>query len=445
MRQFIFISMALLAMPRTLLAQAHEHHHDAGQAEDQEHEHMDHAGAQVVAPAFRVPHGREGSGTSWLPDSSPVFAHHFVAGDWTLMLHYSAEAGYDVQWGDRGSSRFAAVNWIMGMASHPLLGGDLMLRTMLSAEPATMGGELQLPLLLQSGETYGGAPLHDRQHPHDFFMEVAALYRHPLGNDLGFEVYAAPSGEPALGPPAFMHRVSAMYNPFPPIGHHWQDSTHISFGVLSAGLYTRWAKLEGSLFHGREPDEDRWNIDLGPLDSWSGRLSVNPTEQTSLQVSYGYVHSPEATEPDVSLHRVTASGAYTAPVFSEGTVALTALWGRNIESGHASDSALVEGTLSLDGRNVPFVRLEYVHKLGHDLVVPGDPDAKYGVLQAQLGYVHRFTGRPIVPFIGATMDIGVVPASLEALYGTRTPVGAFVFIGLQPATMSTDHAHMRGM
>jgi len=457
----VFVCIVALVGPGAVFAQEHEHHSGAQPTDPEEeqpesgepgpgpldHEHMGHSGADGTghAPAFSVPHGREGSGTSWMPDSSPVFAHHFMVGDWMLMLHYSVEAGYDVQWSDRGSNRLASVNWIMGMASRPLLGGELMLRSMLSAEPATMGGELQLPLLLQSGETYGGSPLHDRQHPHDLFMELAAIYRHPVGDALGLELYAAPSGEPALGPTAFMHRVSAMYNPFPPIGHHWQDSTHISFGVLTAGIYTGWAKLEGSIFHGREPDEDRWDLDLGALDSWSGRLSVNPTGRTSFQVSYGYIHSPEASQPDVSLHRVTASGAFSAPILSQGNFAVTAIWGRNIESGHASDSVLAEATLDLDGSNVPFGRLEYVQKLGHDLVVPGDPEAKYGVFQGQFGYVHRFTGRPVVPFIGATVDIGVVPAGLETLYGTRAPVGAFFFVGLQPAKMPTSHAHMSGM
>ena len=354
-----------------------------GIAHAQEHEHgsmpgMEHAEPVVpAAETFSFTHSREGSGTSWMPDSSPVFAHHFMAGDWMLMLHYAATLGYDDQWSDRGSRRLTSTNWVMGMAAHPLLGGQLTFRTMLSAEPATAGGELQLPLLLQSGETYGGRPLHDRQHPHDLFMEVAAIYRRPIADLFGIELYGALSGEPALGPTAFMHRASAMNNPFPPIGHHWQDSTHISFGVLTAGVYNRWVKLEGSIFHGREPDENRWDFDFGALDSWSGRLSVNPTQQTSFQVSYGYVNSPEAAQPQESLHRVTASGSYSAPMLSDGNVALTALWGRNVEAGHSSDSALVEANLDLDGKNVPFVRFEYVQKLGHDLVLPGDPDAKY--------------------------------------------------------------------
>src|SRR5258708_1205399 len=179
----------------------------------------------VLAPAavmaqseagLQLPHGREGSGTSWMPDSMPVFAHHFMAGDWMLMLHYAATVGYDDQWSDRGSRRFLSTNWILGMASHPLLGGGIMFRSMLSAEPATAGGHLQVPLLLQSGETYGGQPLHDRQHPHDLFMEVAAIYRHALWDGVGIELYGPPSGEPPLGPTAFMHRLSPCTPPSPP-------------------------------------------------------------------------------------------------------------------------------------------------------------------------------------------------------------------------------------
>jgi hypothetical protein len=391
--------------------------------------------------SLSIPHSREGSGTSWLPDASPMFANHFMSGDWMLMLHYAATAGYDDQWSDRGSRRFTSTNWVMAMASHPLLGGDLGLRAMLSAEPATAGGELQLPLLLQTGETHGGLPLHDRQHPHDLFMEVAALYRRPVGDALGVELYAAAAGEPALGPTAFMHRPSAMNNPFPPIGHHWQDSTHISFGVLTAGVYTGWAKLEGSLFHGREPDESRWDFDFGALDSWAGRVSVNPTMHTSLQVSYGYLNSPEAVRPEESLHRLSASGSCSISLLSAGTLSLTALWGRNLEAGHASDSALAEANFDLDGKNVPFVRVEYVQKTGHDLVVPGGEETKYDVFQGSFGYVHRFTGGPVVPLVGASLDLGLVPGSLQAQYGTRVPFGAFVFIGLQPPVMAAAHEH----
>jgi len=413
-----------------------------------QHQHQEMAGMEDSMSTFPGPpelqfsHAREGSGTSWMPDSSPVFAHHFMAGDWMLMLHYAVAVGYDDQWSDRGSRRIASTNWLMGMASHPLLGGQLTFRGMLSAEPATLGGEKALPLLLQSGETYGGAPLHDRQHPHDLFMETAAIYRHTIADVVGLELYAAASGEPALGPTAFMHRISASNNPLPPIGHHWQDSTHISFGVLTAGIYDHWVKLEGSLFHGREPDENRWDFDFGALDSYSGRISVNPTQQTSFQISYGYVNSPEALRPDESLHRVIVSGSWSSPILSGGNLALTALWGRNIVPNESTDSVLGEVNLDLNGSNVPFVRLEYVRKLGHDLVLPGDPEALYGVFQAQLGYVHRFPqAGPVVPTVGIAVDIGAVPDSAAGAYGTNVPVGAFLFVGLQPPKMPIAHEH----
>ena len=430
-------------------SKAEEPKDNAGVAMD--HQHMDHEqmghslqDMSTKGPeGLRLPHGREGSGTSWAPDSTPVFAHHFMAGDWMLMLHYSVLAGYDDQWSDRGSRRFTSINWVMGMASRPLLGGEVEFRSMLSLEPATAGGETAIPLLLQSGETYGGQPLHDRQHPHDFFMEVAAMYRHALAGGFGLELYGALSGEPALGPTAFMHRMSAMLNPFPPIGHHWQDSTHISFPVATAGVYNRWVKLEGSVFHGREPDENRWDFDPGALDSWSGRISANPTASTSLQVSYGYLHSPEAIRPDESEHRLTASAHHSAPILDGGNLALSAIWGRNI--GHAtSDSLVGEAQIDLDGRNVPFVRLEYVQKAADELVVPGD--ANYDVGMAVFGYAHRF--KPlgsVVPLLGAAVNVGFVPDGLRPEYGTHFPVGAFVFVGMEPARMQVDHHHMGGM
>jgi hypothetical protein len=405
-----------------------------------QHEGMD---MPVDQPAQEeLPHARQGSGTSWMPDSTPVFAHHFMPGGWMLMLHYAATVGYDDQWSDRGSRRFLSTNWLMGMASHPFLGGEILFRSMLSAEPATASGSLQIPLLLQSGETWGGEPLHDRQHPHDLFMEVAAIYRHSLWEGAGLELYAAPSGEPALGPTAFMHRLSSMLNPFAPIGHHWQDSTHISFPVVTAGLWHQQVKLEGSLFHGREPDENRWDFDIGALDSWSVRLSANPTSETSFQISYGFIKSPESLRPDESEHRLTASASWSTPILDGGNLALTGVWGRNIDPAVSSDSLLAEARIDLDGRNVPFLRLEYVQKLGHDLVLPGDPEAKFDLFAGVFGYARLLPQiGPVVPAIGAAINIGFIPESMQPQYGTRLPVGAFVFVAIQPPKMETAHHH----
>jgi hypothetical protein len=275
-------------------------------------------------------------------------------------------------------------------------------------------------------------------------MEVAALYRHAISGRLALELYAAPSGEPALGPTAFMHRMSAMLNPYPPISHHWQDSTHISFPVLTGGIYNQWLKVEGSVFRGREPDENRWDFDIGALDSWSARISANPTRNVSAQVSYGYLHSPEARQPDDSEHRLTASIHSSVPAFGRGNLALSAVFGRNV--GHSSSNSLLgEAQLDIDGSNVPFLRLEYVEKPADELAVAGDEHTIFRVGTAVLGYAHRFGAvASVVPLIGAAINVGYAPDGLRDAYGTHFPLGAFLFVGIQPTQMQMQHS-MAGM
>ncbi|HUC41587.1 MAG TPA: hypothetical protein VMR92_12170, partial [Gemmatimonadales bacterium] len=231
---------------------------------------------------------RMGSGTSWIPDAVPRPARHVMAGSWLVMLHGFAFVQYDKQGGPRGDDQFGSLNWAMLMASRDLLGGRFQARTMLSLDPATVTNR-GYPLLLQSGETYQGQPLVDRQHPHDFWMELAVMYERALSRNIGVSAYVAPSGEPALGPVAFMHRPSAMDNPIAPLGHHWQDATHISFGVLTAGVFGHHWKLEGSVFNGREPDEERWGFDRIRLDSYSGRFSVHLDSNWTASVGYGHL------------------------------------------------------------------------------------------------------------------------------------------------------------
>jgi hypothetical protein len=265
----------------------------------------------MVPDPLGVSMDRLGSGTTWIPDAVALPSRRFSAGSWNLMLHGFAFGEYDEQSGSRGGSQLGSLNWGMLMATHALAGGRFQARTMLSLDAigVTPRG---YPLLLQSGEAFDGVPLHDRQHPHDFWMELGAMYDRPITNTVGFTLYAAPSGEPALGPVAFMHRPSAMDIPSAPIGHHWQDATHISFGVLTAGLFTHSVRLEGSVFNGREPDQNRWNFDPLKLDSYSGRLSYNPNQHWALNTGYGFIKSPEALSPNVSMHRVTASAMYGA-------------------------------------------------------------------------------------------------------------------------------------
>jgi hypothetical protein len=391
---------------------------------------------ELHAGPLGLPHSRTGSGTSWLPDSTPMHALMTRAGGWDLMLHANVFVGYTSFGGDRGDSEVTSVNWVMGMASHQLGGGELTLRTMLSLEPLTVGDE-GYPLLLQTGETADGEPLHDRQHPHDLFMELAALYSTAVTDDIGVQVYVAPAGEPALGPTAFPHRISAMADPLAPLGHHWEDSTHITFGVLTLGVFTGDWKLEGSWFNGREPDENRWDLDLRAPDSYSTRLSWNPGPSWALQASYGYLASPETLEPDVSVQRITASVMRNDRMGSRN-LATTLAYGQNVEStGDSTPALLLESTLDLDARNTLFGRAEYVRKSGHHLVLP-EPMAEqmYDLGSIGLGAAHYFD--PVGGFqagLGVRGSAMVLERDLEPVYGTRVPLGAMLFLQIRPAAM----------
>ena len=221
---------------------------------------------------------REGSGTSWLPDSSPMYAVHVQRGAWMLMAHENAFLQFLHESGRRGDDDAGSINWFMGMAQRNAGRGHLGLRGMLSLEPWTIRG-CGYPDLLASGEQCHGDAIHDRQHPHDFAMEIAAEYDAPLTGTTRWQVYGGPSAEPALGPVAYPHRVSAMPNPIAPIAHHWLDATHVSFGVVTGGVYGQRWKLETSAFNGREPDENRKDFDFGALDSVSGTRVVSANHE----------------------------------------------------------------------------------------------------------------------------------------------------------------------
>src|SRR5688572_21478970 len=269
----------------------------------QEHQHP--PATQTAAPADQHDHSgaaslfsaREGSGTSWLPTNSDMYAVHSRAGQWELMWHGNAYLQFLHESANehRGSTQTGSINWLMGMARRELGAARVGFRTMLSLEPATVGG-CGYPDLLATGEQCDGESIHDRQHPHDFFMELAGEYERPVRGNLRWQVYGGLAAEPALGPVAYPHRLSAMPNPLAPIGHHWLDASHITFGVVTTGLFTQRWKAEASVFNGREPDENRWDFDLAALDSFSGRVSFAPTGDIALQVSAGHLNDAEAGE-----------------------------------------------------------------------------------------------------------------------------------------------------
>lgn len=352
---------------------------------------------------------------------------------WMIMPLGIARLAYNDQGGPSGEEVLESTNWSMLMGQRDVGPGRLTLMLMNSLEPATLedGGS---PTLFQTGETFEGRPLVDRQHPHEFFMNLSAAYRLPLGSRAAAWMQLAPVGEPALGPTAFMHRASSGENLASPLGHHWQDATHITFNVATIGAGWEWVSLEASAFRGREPDENRWNIDGGKPDSFSGRATFRFMNGWSGQVSYGYLHEPESLEPG-DLHRTTASIHYGA--MGDGTFAATLLWGRNDEEHGATDSLLLEGAYQLTRADQVYGRAEYVEKEYPLLFfkeerepAPGIPEvAEIGAFTA--GYLRSFDLLGTLKLgVGADVTIYRFPSGLEPIYGDF-PVSTHAFLRLR--------------
>jgi hypothetical protein len=398
-----------------------------------------------------IPHNRLGSGTSWIPDASPIREYAGMAGGWMLMAHGDINLYYDHQGTPRGDDQVGSANWLMVMAMRDAAGGMVRLNAMLSAEPFTVGPR-GYPLLLQSGEAYQGEPLHDRQHPHDLFMELSATWERAITRTVGLSLYAAPVGEPALGPVAFMHRPSAENDPFATIAHHWQDVTHITFGVLTAGLFTHGVKLEASLFNGREPDGDRYNFDFHPLNSYSARLSANPSPRWSLNASWGVLKGPEELRPTETQHRIGASVMHVMPLGRGGTLASALIYGANQHRSPGAPpeawehSVVLESNLRLDDRNSVFGRGTFVQKSAEDLAVVAPPDTRFNLATLMLGYIRevaKFGGAELG--LGVRGEIGLIPASLVPTYGTRHPAGIAVFGRIRPRLTRPEAAMDPGM
>ena len=381
------------------------------------------------------PMSREGSGTSWLPDSSPMYGHMFMFDGDMLMLHGAIFPRYTNVTTRRGDDRIDAPNWIMGMYSHPLWNNaQFGSRLMMSLDPLTEQGR-GYPLLFQTGESWNGQALHDRQHPHDLFDELSFSLSQKFDHDLSTYIYFGYPGEPALGPPAFMHRPSAMDDPDAPIGHHWQDSTHITFGVATGGLQWRDVKIEGSIFTGREPDEDRYDFDRPRFDSYSGRLSWNPARNLALQVSYGYIKSPEELHPETKIHRTTASAIYNLPLGHDTNWSNTFVWGQNNATKEGkTQSFLIESNYQR-GRDTFYFRWERVQKSGHELVLkPFDESEIFPVSGYTVGYVRDLThGNGLDIGLGTQFTINDRPDGLDRYYGDDLGYAFQFFLRIRPS------------
>ncbi len=378
------------------------------------------------------------SGTSAEPNSTPMPMMMTAREPWMLMFHANVFITDEQQSSPRGDDKFFSTNWFMPMAERRLGPGKLTIRAMFSLEPATIT-DRRYPLLFQQGETAFGVPIADGQHPHDFFMELAALYDWQLSKQMLLSFYFAPVGDPALGPTAYPHRASASENPVGALGHHQEDSTHISDDVATVGVTYKIARVEASGFHGREPDEFRWNIDQGKIDSWSTRLTVQPAQNWSGQYSYGRLTSPEQLFPNENQARTTASIMYNRP-FKAGNLASTVVWGRtrSIPDNGKENSYLLEATLQFLHRNYVWTRMENAGRSNELLI--GENPLPLGFVESPLthvqaytfGYDREFIFVPhLASAVGSQFTVYGVGAPLQPIYGTD-PIGVNIFIRLRP-------------
>ncbi|MBC7827286.1 MAG: acid shock protein [Chitinophagaceae bacterium] len=403
---------------------------------------MDHNHGQdsvLMAHAYsrNLPMSRNGSGTGWLPDASPMYM--YMQGNKTSnwMVHGNIFLRYNKQdvfgKGSRGDAKIDVPNWFMGMYNRLVGSKGLFNATaMISFDPLTVG-EKGYPLLFQSGETYNGNRLVDRQHPHDLISGLSLAYTHMINKDVDITGYFGYPGEPALGPVAFMHRISALNNPDAVLGHHWQDATHIVFGVGTLGVRIKKFKLEGSIFTGREPDEDRYNFDKPRFDSYSYRLSYNPSSEWSIQVSQGFLHEPELVEPGIDVTRTSASVIRSRSLRTINW-SQTLVWGMNNKNPHQSreHSILFENNLQF-AKQAFYGRYEFIQKAAEELDLASSLGHRnFNIHAATIGYNHNIApAAPIEIILGVQGTLNFPDRELKRIYGSA-PVGLEIYLQLRP-------------
>ncbi len=449
MRKSIQLMVLALALSAVSLAQDHQHSAESpatsSQNSQQDMSSMQHDMSQhdMSAMSHKPMSDAEqlelgfASGTAWQAQSSPEYMWMNSWRAWDLMAHGQLDVAFNHQGGPRGAGKLESMNWLMFMEQRKVGRGTLQFRQMLSAESLT-APHPGFPQLFQTGETYKGRALVDHQHPHDLFGEISAKYVLPLNKHATWSIYGGPAAEPALGPVAFMHRNSAMELPAAPLSHHLQDSTHISFGVVTTGITVGKVKVEGSAFNGREPDERRYNFDFGALDSFSGRVSYAPSKNWAMQYSYGHLRKPEALE-NTNINRQTASINYNREL-AEGNWATTLVWGRNFKSEHGTvqNSYLAESTLNFKQLNYAYTRLELLDR--DELFAEGGSPRGGSHDNFRIG-AYTFGGvRDVVQNeklqlgIGADLTFYSKPGDLNAIYGEH-PVSVRAFVRIRPGKM----------
>jgi hypothetical protein len=376
------------------------------------------------------------SGTAWLPNSSPLTGYTLQQKSWSFLFRGNVFARYTGQditrSGNRGAAKFDAPNWFSGMVARPISARTtIMLRTGLSLERLTEGAG-GYPLLFQTGVTYDNKLLIDRQHPMDLFTELALGINYDIGRDTTFFLYFGLPGEPATGPPIFLQRPSAMNLPDAPVSYRWQDQTHISFGVATAGIIMKNYKLDASIFNGRQPNENRFDIDTPQFDSRSIRLSMNPSDNLALQVSYAFLKSPDPMETDVNYHRTVASVLYNLPLPNKKNLSASLVWGINLpDVNDQQHSILLEANYQTKNSSL-FSRLEFVQKPTQNLSPYQYVDSLFLVNAFTIGGTRNLlSSNSLNISAGALATFYLVDKELHPIYG-EWPVSLEFFLRFSP-------------
>jgi hypothetical protein len=409
-----------------------------------EHDTIEMEAPMTHAYSLNLPMNRNSSGTAWQPDATSMYGYMKMTRNWNLMFHGSVFLRYNHQdifgkgvRSDGLTDRFDVPNWVMLMANRKINDRGLFaLSAMLSADELVMG-ENGYPLLFQSGETFDGKLLIDRQHPHDFISGLSMAYTHMVNKDIDLTGYLGYPGEPAIGPPAFMHRISSINNPDAPLGHHWQDATHITFGVATIGFRYKIAKIELSNFTGREPDENRYNFDKPRFNSWSYRFSINPTDNFAVQFSQAFIKSPEELEPEENVTRTSASVLHSIILDEKTHLTSAVIWGANQKwEHHPEHSALLESNLQMN-KTAIYGRYEFIQKSGHELNIDQNgADKLFPINALTLGTSYNFLHAFNTNFrIGIQGSAFFTPSELRGLYG-RLPLSAEIYIHVLPINMN---------
>lgn len=446
----------------TISVQAQHEHHQMQKdtvKKEMNHSQMDHSqmGHEMDslsmppmshAYSLNLPMNRNGSGTGWLPDASPMYGYMVHSKKWMYMFHGNIFIRYNKQdigdKGTRGDEKIDAPNWFMAMGQRRVgQKGLFHFNAMFSLDP--LFGSDGYPLLFQTGETFEGKPLVDRQHPHNLFSELSIAYTQSFTKDIDAFIYFGYPGEPALGPVAFMHRPSSLNNLDSPLGHHWQDATHITFGVATLGFRYKIFKVDGSIFTGREPGEARYGFDKATFDSYSYRLTVNPVRTLSAHVSHAFIKSPETVEPDEDVKRTTASLTHSLPLTGQNHfLTSTFVWGYN-DSGddHQENSYTFESNLQLD-RFAVYGRYENIEKSATELLLEGFEDHElFGINALTIGLNYTILRQWNTNLaVGAQGTLYSADSKLDAVYGNN-PKSLEIYMRISPGLMKMNQMKMK--